>query len=197
MSVLSALQPRLAIWLSMLGVSKHRIFNKFLMFQLLAHFIQRNRLKQTELIFMVTQNSYCYKNTFNLLFLFLNWIQVGRDESKRLTNLLLQLVFLSLSYASSNSLWFFLKLLLLFLNLTTRHSLLFFDYEKTLPSLFLTATSSGKKNTKLTVLWYQCMNFFSPLEGFLMQHTNQQLNNTSLLTVQENTYKINWRVKEW
>lgn len=109
-----------------LGVSKPRILNKSLIFHLLVHFIKRNRLKQTVFIFIVTQNSYCYKNTFNLLFLFLNWIQVGRDERKRLTNLLLQLVFLSLSYASSNSLWFFLKLLLLFLNLTTRHSLLFF-----------------------------------------------------------------------
>lgn len=144
-SVLSALQPRLAIWLSILGGSKPRILNKFLMFQLLAHFIQRNRLKQTVLIFMVTQKSYCYKNTFNLLFLFLNWIQVGRDERKRLTNLLLQLVLLSLSYASSNSLWFFLKLLLLFLNLTTRHLLLFFDYEKALPSFFLIATHPQEK----------------------------------------------------
>lgn len=160
------------------------------------HFIQRNRLKQTVLIFMVTHNSYCYKNTFNLLFLFLNWIQVGRDERKRLTNLLLQLVLLGLSYASSNSLWSFLKLLLLFLNLTTGHLLLFFDYGKNLPSLFLLATSSGKKNPKLTALWYQCRNLTSPLVGFLMQRTNEQLNNTSLLRVQEKTYKINWRVKE-
>lgn len=136
--------PDVQFWLSILSVSKARIVSKFLMFQLLVHFIQRNRSKQAVLIFMVTQNSYCYKNTFNLLFLILNWIQVGRDERKCLTNLLLQLVLLSLSYASFNSLWF-LELLLLFLNLTTRHFLLLCETEKALPSYCYAATSSGKK----------------------------------------------------
>lgn len=125
LSVLPTLQPRLAIWLSALGGSKPRISNKFLTFQSLAHFMWRNRLKQTVLVFLVTQNSHCSTNTFNLPFLGLNWIQVGRDESKHCTNLLLQLLLLTLSYVSSDSLWFLLKLLLLFLNLTIRHSLLF------------------------------------------------------------------------
>lgn len=120
------------------------------MFQSLAHFMWRNRLKQTVLIFLVTQNSHCYTNTFNLLFLGLNCIQVGRDESKRCTNLLLQLVLLSLSYVSSDSLWFSWKLLLLFLNLTVRHALLFFWLlKKTPPPTFLTATPSQKKNPNL------------------------------------------------
>lgn len=136
--------------LSALGGSKPRISNKFLTFQSLAHFMWRNRLKQTVLVFLVTQNSHCYMNTFNLLSLGLNWIQVGRDESKRCTNLLLQLVLLSLSYVSSDSLWFLLKLLLLFLNLTIRHSLLiFFLLWKTPSPTFLTAIPSWKKNPKL------------------------------------------------
>lgn len=141
---LSAFQARLAVWFSVLGSNKPRILSKFPMFQLLTHFIQRSRLKQTVLIFMVTQNSYCYSDTFNLLFLVLNWIQVGNDESKHLTNLLLQLVLLSLSFASSDSFWFFWNLLLLFLNLTTRRLLLFFDYEKT-PPLPLSYSCLGKK----------------------------------------------------
>lgn len=197
LSVLPTLQPRLAIWLSALGGSKPRISNKFLTFQSLAHFMWRNRLKQTVLVFLVTQNSHCSTNTFNLPFLGLNWIQVGRDESKHCTNLLLQLLLLTLSYVSSDSLWFLLKLLLLFLNLTIRHSLLFiFFYNEKAPSPHLSHSYSlMEKEPKITALWYRCVDLTSPLEGFLMQSTNEQINNTSLLTAQQKTYKINWGVK--
>lgn len=137
------------------------------MFQSLAHFMWRNRLKQTVLVFLVTQNSHCYTNTFNLLFLGLNCIQVGRDESKRYTNLLLQLVLLSLSYVSSDSLWFFWKLFLLFLNLTVRHALLFFfDYLKNpLPPPFSQLLPHGKRTqTYCTVISTYELNF--SLGGF-------------------------------
>lgn len=156
----------------------------------------RNRLKQTVLVFLVTQSSHCYMHTFNLLSLALNWIPVGRDESKRCTNLLLQLVLLSLSYVSSDSLWFLSKLLLLVLNLTIRHSLLIFFLLWNTPSPHLSHSNSlMEKEAKIKALWYQCMNVTSPLEGFLMQSTNEQINNTSLLTAQHRTYKINWGVK--
>lgn len=166
LSVLLALQPRLAIWLSALGGSKPRISNKLLMFQSLAHFMWRNRLKQTVLVFLVTQNSHCYTNTFNLPFLGLNWIQVGRDESKRCTNLLLQLLLLTLSYVSSDSLWFLLKLLLLFLNLTIRHSLLFFFYyEKALSPPFSQLFPHGKRTQNYSIMISMCGFNFS-LGGF-------------------------------
>lgn len=74
------------------------------MFQLLAHFMQRNRLKQTVIISGRLKNSYCYKNTFNLLFLILNlkgdrtWIALSARTAMNLTIAYLIVVDINLSY---------------------------------------------------------------------------------------------------